>query len=133
MKLLLLVSLTLYNPLSWGGGAPVVYEYALGHAENVDSIVVIEAALDGVEWRIPATIGNWTEQEYWDYVNNDLANRFQIFDIINGLGIPFGLVPPFYPSRYVQANTDKSGLYSSLSFLQSDLSFWSETEANEKE
>lgn len=73
------------------------YKYALEHPENVDSIAVIETALAGVEWRLPAQVGNWTEEEYWEYVQNDLDGRFKIFSIINGLGIPFGLIPPFYP------------------------------------
>ncbi len=72
-----------------------MYHYAMNRPDRVHGLVVLDSALAGVEWRIPAMLGNWTQEEYDEYVEQDLDSRIAIFRIINGLGIPFGLVGPF--------------------------------------
>lgn len=79
----------------WGGGLGVVYKYALDHPENVHALINLDGALDAVEFRLPSVINNWTESQAQEQFETDMKGRFQSFYIINGLGVPFGLVPFF--------------------------------------
>lgn len=75
----------------------MAYEYALEHPEMVHSIVMMDTAKPGVEWDVPARIYNWTTEQATAYKNADLQGRNLIFNIINGIGVPFGLMGIFIP------------------------------------
>ncbi|TRY61459.1 hypothetical protein TCAL_03167 [Tigriopus californicus] len=89
-----------YAFVGWGGGLNVIYQYALDHPENVHSLINLDGALEGVEFRLPAIINNLTETQAQEQFEADMRGRFQTFSLINGLGIPFGLVQ-FFISKQV--------------------------------
>ncbi len=84
-----------YILIGWGGGGQVIYDYAMGHPEQVHSLLMLDVAPVGIEWRIPAKIFNWTYEEYWFYVQEDLNSRKLMISMIDGFGVPFGIVEPF--------------------------------------
>jgi pimeloyl-ACP methyl ester carboxylesterase len=87
--------------VGWGGGGPTVYKYAIQHPEMVSSLTFLDVYPPRVEWLTPKILKNWTEDQYNSYVKSDLAGRNSLFGIINGLGVPWGLMPIFVPKSSV--------------------------------
>ena len=80
---------------SWGGGGEPIYDYAMKRPENVDSLIMLDAAPTGIEWKIPASYYYWSPEEYYYYVQSDLASRFQLLSLANCFGVPWGIMKPF--------------------------------------
>jgi pimeloyl-ACP methyl ester carboxylesterase len=78
--------------VGWGGGGQIIYEYAAKHPEMVHSLVMLDVASDRVEWTIPSILNNFTDAQYNAYMNADLQSRYVLYSLINGLGVPWGLM-----------------------------------------
>jgi hypothetical protein len=87
--------------VGWGGGGPTVYKYAIQHPEMVSSLTFLDVYPSRVEWITPKILKNWTEDQYNSYVKSDLAGRYSTFGIINGIGVPWGLMSIFVPKNSV--------------------------------
>lgn len=83
--------------VGWGGGGSIVYKYALTHPEMVYSITFLDVSPNLVEFIIPKILKNLTDSEYKNYFDNEIAGRYSLFRIINGLGVPWGLMSLFVP------------------------------------
>ena len=92
---------------SGGGGRPV-YQYALEHPEMISSITFLDVFPENVEWLTPKVLKNWTDDEYNAYKKLDLEGRYSLFRLINGLGVPWGLMPLFVPTESVYPENTKN-------------------------
>ena len=84
-----------------GLGGQTVFNYALQHPEMVSSITFLDVSPKRVELIIQKILKNWTNTEYEEEEKSDLANRYGLLGIINGLGVPLGLMPFFFPKNKV--------------------------------
>ena len=87
--------------VGFGAGGETVYNYALEHPEMVSSITFVDVSPALVEWTTQKLLKNLTNDQYDQEVSSDLANRYGLFGIINGLGVPCGLMPLFFPKNKV--------------------------------
>jgi pimeloyl-ACP methyl ester carboxylesterase len=83
--------------VGWGGGGPIIYEFATLHPEMVHSLVLLDVAPMGVEWSVYAMLNNLTSDQKTAYMNSDLQNRYVLFNAINGLGVPWGFMGAIMP------------------------------------
>lgn len=74
-----------------------MYNYALQHPELVKSLVFLDVYPDLVEFNVKRDLLNWTNQQYQQDMNLELAGRRNLINIINGLGVPWGIMPLFVP------------------------------------
>ena len=79
----------------WGGGASIVYNYAIAHPEMVNALVFLDVYPENVEFLVPKIFYGWNETYYQEYMKNDINGRWGTFSLINGLGLPWGLVTFF--------------------------------------
>ena len=92
--------------VGWGGGGPTIYRYALQHPEMVYSLTFLDVYPARFEWITPKVLKNWTDDQYNSNVQSDLSSRSSLFKIINGLGVPWGLMSIFVPlSSVYPSNT----------------------------
>jgi len=84
-----------YIFVGWGGGGETIYEYTLKHPEMVKSLVFLDVAATGVEFELKKKIRNWNETYYNSYRKQDLDGRVGLFRLINGLGVPWGIMSSF--------------------------------------
>lgn len=84
-----------YVFVGWGGGGQLIYEYASEHPEMVSSIVFLDVYPNGVEFKVEAALNNWTQSQLNDYKNKEFAQRESLLNLINSLGVPFGLMNMF--------------------------------------
>jgi pimeloyl-ACP methyl ester carboxylesterase len=84
-----------------GTGGSIVFNYALQHPEMVSSITFLDVSPGYSELMTQKILKNWTNTEYEEEVKSDLSNRYGLFGIINGLGVPLGLMPFFFPKNKV--------------------------------
>lgn len=87
-----------FHFVGWGGGGGLIYEYASNYPEKFNSITFIDVAPGDVEIRIRKKIKNWSDSEAEDYKKSLYSSRRATFGVINGLGVPFGLMGPFSPN-----------------------------------
>lgn len=83
--------------VGWGGGGAIIYEYAVAHPEMVRALVFLDVAPFQAEWKVPQMLKNWTQGEFDETVERDLASRAALLNVINGLGVPLGLMGLFMP------------------------------------
>jgi pimeloyl-ACP methyl ester carboxylesterase len=91
--------------VGWGGGGATVFNYAAQHPEMVYSITFLDVSPPRVEWLTPKVLKNWTQEEYDKNVSNDMSGRYTIFGIINGLGVPWGLMSIFVSKSKAYPNS----------------------------
>jgi hypothetical protein len=60
---------------------------------------LLDAYPPQIEWTSQRALKNWTDAQYDTEVKADLASRLSIFGIINGLGVPWGLMKIFMPAE----------------------------------
>lgn len=63
----------------------------------VHSLTFLDVAPNGIEWTIPKILKNFTQTQYNNYVDKDIDSRMSLFGIINGLGVPWGIMTFFVP------------------------------------
>lgn len=56
----------------------------------VSALTFLDTSPVNIEFTIPATLKNWTPSQENDYKNQEYAGRTSLFNIINGLGVPWG-------------------------------------------
>jgi pimeloyl-ACP methyl ester carboxylesterase len=83
--------------VGWGGGAMFIYEYASKHPQMVHSLVYLDASPPGIEWNSTAFARNLSASALEHFKRVDLVQRYITVFLINGLGVPFGLMPLFVP------------------------------------
>ena len=83
--------------VGWGGGGPLIYHYAYEHPEMVKSLTFLDAYPANIEFKVPFILKNWTQSQLEDYKNKEFASRQSLIKIINGLGVPWGLMSIFFP------------------------------------
>jgi pimeloyl-ACP methyl ester carboxylesterase len=84
--------------VGWGGGGLLIYHYAYEHPDMVKSLTFLDVAPANIEFKIPAELKNWTQAQVDDYKNKEFASRDALIKIINGLGVPWGLMSIFFPA-----------------------------------
>ncbi|KAL9652485.1 hypothetical protein ABK040_000057 [Willaertia magna] len=84
--------------VGWGGGGQIIYKYALLHPEMVYSLTFLDVYPDNIEFISERDLKNLTQPEYENFYNREMAGRQALLRIINGLGVPWGLMPIFVPS-----------------------------------
>lgn len=87
-----------YSFVGWGGGGEIIYEYASKYPQKVKDITLLDASPNNIEFDIPRILKNWTQSQYDDYKSSQIASRFRLFGLINGLGVPWGLMSLLTPS-----------------------------------
>ncbi len=88
--------------IRWGGGAEIVYPYAKEHPEMVKSLVLLDAYPINIEFRAQQVLKNWTIEQYESSVAEAREQRLQIVNIINRVGVPFGLMGVLLPPSGAQ-------------------------------
>ncbi|KAL9655690.1 hypothetical protein ABK040_004923 [Willaertia magna] len=84
--------------VGWGGGGQIIYKYALQHPEMVYSLTFLDVYPDNIEFISERDLKNLTQLEYENFFNTEMARRQTLLRIINGIGVPWGLMPIFVPS-----------------------------------
>ena len=87
-----------YSFVGWGGGGEIIYEYASKYPQKVKDLTFLDTAPNNIEFEIPRILKNWTQNQYDEYKSRQLSSRFQLFRIINGLGVPWGLMSILTPA-----------------------------------
>jgi len=83
--------------VGWGGGGPFLYEYTSKHPEMVKSLTFLDVSPVNIEFKIKAELNNWTDSQTESYKQGEFAKRMSLFGLINGLGVPWGLMAIFTP------------------------------------
>lgn len=86
-----------FDFVGWGAGGSIMYEYAYNHPEMFKSLTFIDVSPLDIEFTIPATLKNWTDAQKNQYKNSELASRMSLIKLINGIGVPFGLMQLVFP------------------------------------
>jgi pimeloyl-ACP methyl ester carboxylesterase len=86
-----------FDLVGWGGGGSLIYHYAYQHPDMVKSLTFLDVAPNDIEFKIPALLKNWTQSQLDEYKRQELASRLSLVKVINGLGVPLGLMSLFYP------------------------------------
>ena len=81
--------------LSWGGGGRPFYYHALEHPDDVDSVVFLDVATDNIEFDVEQEINGWSDEQMLEEREKTLKGRMGLFDVINGIGVPFGIMGIF--------------------------------------
>lgn len=97
--------------VGWGAGGPTVYRYALEHPEMVHSLTFLDVYPANVEWLTPKILKNWTDDQYNSKIKSDLSERRRLFGIINGLGVPWGIMSIFFPPNSVYPSNTKDEVH----------------------
>ena len=83
-----------YVFIGWGDGSGTIYKYALKYPEMVKALVFLDGSLEG-EFTSKKIVRGWNESYYLSYRTQELESRYGLFRIINGLGVPLGLMSIF--------------------------------------
>lgn len=73
----------------WGGGAENALMHAIENRNITNSLVIIDASPDGIEWFDAQRRNTWTEMQMQNYRFADLSSRIFLAEIILALGIPW--------------------------------------------
>jgi len=84
--------------VGWGAGGSFLYEYASNHPEMFKSLTFLDVSPVNIEFKIKGELNNWTDSQTESYKKSELAGRMSLFGIINGLGVPWGLMSIFAPT-----------------------------------
>jgi hypothetical protein len=83
--------------VAWGSGGPFLYEYASKHPEMFKSLTFLDVSPVDIEFKIKAELNNWTDSQTESYKQGEFAKRKSLFGLINGIGVPWGLMSIFTP------------------------------------
>jgi pimeloyl-ACP methyl ester carboxylesterase len=86
-----------YIFVGWGGGGELIYEFTFKYPNMVKSLVFLDVYPNGIEFKVPFILNNWTHNQLEEYKLNELNRRNQLFNLINGIGVPWGLMNYFIP------------------------------------
>ncbi len=86
-----------YVFVGWGGGSSIIYNYAVHHRELIHSLVLLDAYDANEDWITHHTLKNWTRSQYDEWYLDQVGPRLTIVNIINSIGVPFGIIPMFLP------------------------------------
>jgi pimeloyl-ACP methyl ester carboxylesterase len=87
-----------YSFVGWGGGGEIIYEYASKYPQKVTALTFLDSTPNGIEFDIPRILKNWSQSQYDEYKSSEIGSRFRLFSLINGLGVPWGLMSLLTPS-----------------------------------
>jgi len=87
-----------FDLVGWGGGGALIYHYAYQHPDMVKSLTFLDVAPNDIEFKIPALLRNWTQSQLDEYKRKELASRLSLAQVINGVGVPWGLMSLFLPA-----------------------------------
>ena len=88
---------------SWGGGDGQTYEFALKNPTKTAAFIALDTAIEGVEFRLHQQIEGLDDAETEEYFNQQIAGRLSFTNMINGLAVPWGLMPLFITRTLVNA------------------------------
>ncbi|CAF0715670.1 unnamed protein product [Brachionus calyciflorus] len=102
-----------FELVGWGGGGSLIYEYASRRPENVRSLTFLDSGVFDMEFKIIKKLKNWSDSELEKYKKSEYFSRKSLFSLINGIGVPFGLMSSFIPGYKVYFNelTDEVNWY----------------------
>ncbi|KAG2388515.1 hypothetical protein C9374_000679 [Naegleria lovaniensis] len=101
--------------VGWGGGGHLIYKFAHKHPELVKSLTFLDVFPPGIEFTSIRDLKNLTQSQYEQYKSIDKQGRKTLLGIINGLGVPWGLM-----SIFVMENSKNSN--------SKEIAFWMRTE-----
>ena len=85
--------------VGWGsGGGDLIYQYAYDHPEMVGSLTFLDVAPNNIEFLIKNKLSNFSQSEANTYKDEVYASRQINLNLINGIGVPLGIVSLFEKS-----------------------------------
>ena len=101
----------------------IIYEYAAKYPYKVKSLTFLDVAPNNIEFYVPFVLNNWSQSQLDGYKKSELNKRNQLFGLINGLGVPWGLMSLVLP--VTKANAGKLTVFqNNFWFLKCIRFFW---------
>jgi len=83
--------------MGWAAGGGIIYSYVQTHPEMVAGMAFMDVAPDSINPE--QALNNWTDAQAAASTAQQLAETWQLFDILRGIGSPAGIVGLFYAPK----------------------------------